>query len=695
MSVDPQLSDTQQIVLSILPIPSAIISILGSSAIIYLAKERRKIQNWTPYTRLLVAMSFCDIVFSLNVGFSTFLRPRETSYRIWAFGNDATCSYIGFINQASSAGAICYNGMLSFYFLLTARYGMKNSKISRWIEPLMHLVALGFAIGTALVGAVVDIYGEKAGAMSCWMSRDSKEGTSGATETAENDMGYDIIGTVFFAMPVLAVFVCLIINNVVIYLFVRRHVRKHPSQEIEDSISSDVDVSFVESFDRFTLSTGSSEGSSRVPSCTKKTSRRESKNKDNRSKRKIASQSQRLQLVCSQAFLFVMAFVVCNAWNTLMGVLPGSDLKDIELMVKYYPLAVLQSALLPLQGLFNMIIFLRPKYLKLRLRFPREGRFWTVRRIFLGDELRPTVRDGYKLDAQSGANRRNEPRSEADAPVGDMGTSMMAQLRLPRNMISSLTASEGDFEDVADGLGEDERWRDANLQVSQRASSDLASGLNRLTTLEAISELSETVFDLTPYQANGSHLSVISAGLLVPTEPSESRWKGAETMSEPVTSPKPLSGVEGSADDLGDSEIRATCMTDSRSEVPMEHKSDSLDVPMQVPLRRTSGDVARRPRRTDDSRMKGPRRKPDAPDLPMQVPRRTSDSLKVSDTPISVPKRTSDSSIDSPPSSTDALSSKKLPFLHVGSRGKKVSDVPLSLPQRFTSLPPSEVEEEC
>ncbi|CAJ1941051.1 unnamed protein product [Cylindrotheca closterium] len=535
---------------------------------------------------------------------------------------------------------------------------MKNSKISRRIEPMMHLVALGFAIGTAIVGAVVDIYGEKAGAMSCWMSRDSKEGTSGSKETAESAMVYDIIGTVFFALPVLAVFICLVINNVVIYLFVRRHIRKHPSQETEDSTPGDVDVSFAESSD-------SSKGSSRIANSTKKTSRRESKNKDNISKRKIASQSQRLQLVCSQAFLFVMAFMVCNAWNSLMGILPGSDLKDIELMVKYYPLAVLQAALLPLQGLFNVIIFLRPKYLKLRLSFPREGRFWTVRRIFLGDKLRPTVCDGYKLDAQSVTNRGDEPRSEADAPVGDTGTSRMAQSRLPHNMISSLTGSEGNFDDDSDILDEDDRWHDVSPQGNQNSPACFASSRNRTSSLGAISELSESVFDLTPYQANGSHLSVASAGMPAPTESSESRWKDGST-SAPVTAPpRPaLSTVESSEDDLLDGIERRSLKTDSRMEVPRRKCDASVDMPIQVPIR-------------------------------------TSDVLKVSnDSPISVPKRTSDTPVDPPTLSYSSgsddpsvLDPEKLTRRDIGPRRKMAYDMPLARPSRFVSLPHSEVED--
>jgi hypothetical protein len=105
-------SIAQEQALAILPIPSAILSILGSSIIIYIAVSSRKQRKWTPYTRLLFVMSVFDIISSAILSVATFLRPRETSPRLWSFGNDATCSAVGFLNQFSVT-SICYNGMLS------------------------------------------------------------------------------------------------------------------------------------------------------------------------------------------------------------------------------------------------------------------------------------------------------------------------------------------------------------------------------------------------------------------------------------------------------------------------------------------------------------------------------------------------------------------------------------------------------
>ncbi|CAJ1941049.1 unnamed protein product [Cylindrotheca closterium] len=595
------------------------------------------------------------------MGMVTFLRPRETSNRIWAFGNDTTCTYGAFMVQATTAG-IWYQGMLSIYFLLTTRYGMKNATIAKRIELFMHIVAIGYPLCTAIAGAAMGIYGERAGGASCYV-RNYDYSSAKPFELQERNIQRSKVIIIFVGIPMVGVALCLAFTQLSIYWFVRTHTRKFSIQEKEDSTPSNkVNISFGCS-GRYMEDL--SQESSSVPS---------SKNvpPSNKYKKKNKKQSQRLQLVCSQALLFVISFFLCNVWNLVIIGLQASvktRADEMEKMVEDFPVLVIQTMMLPIQGFFNCLIFCRPKYLMLRQEFPYEGKRWAVKRIFLGDKLPPTDGAGRCMVGtlvDIVAQQKDLSQSEAaDTPVGDTLTSnSVPPARLPRNMLSSLTASYGDFDDDSDVLDEDGRWHDVSPQGNQNSPACFASSRNRTSSLGAISELSESVFDLTPYQANGSHLSVASAGMPAPTEPSESRWKDGST-SAPVTAPpRPaLSTVESSEDDLLDGIERRSLKTDSRMEVP--------------------------------------RRKCDASaDMPIQVPRRTSDVLKVSnDSPISVPKRTSDTPVDPPTRSYSSgsddplvLHSEKLTSRHNRLRRKMASDVPLARPSRFVSLPPSEVE---
>lgn len=352
MSAYPQLSDTQQIVLNIVPIPSAIISIVGSIAVIHVAKERQKVKRWTPYTRLLVAMSVCDIISSLSLGVAAFLRPRDTSYRIWAFGNDATCSFVAFVNQATTAGG-WYQGMLSVYFLLTVRYGMKNAAIARRVEPLMHLLALGFPIGTAIAGSVMGVYGERAAGSSCYVSSYNDTDCASDAWYAQGKISERAaVVYIFYCIPVFLLALCLTYTQLSIYFFVRINTRRHLSQEnengrkSEDSISSNVDAVSL-GWRQSVLPMNTSQGSSIIPSSTAPSN---SQNKKKKSTSTLTKQELRLQLVCSQAFLFVMSFVTCNIWNlVLVGLQRSSRTRadEMTVLVKYYPVVVIQAMLLP------------------------------------------------------------------------------------------------------------------------------------------------------------------------------------------------------------------------------------------------------------------------------------------------------------------------------------------------------------
>lgn len=168
------LSALQDQILSIVPIPAALLSIFGSVSIILMnCRNRRKSRNhnyWTPYNRLLIAMSSCDIIYSATLAISVFLLPQETSRRLYAGGNDASCSAIGFLIQFSNS-TILYNIMMSFYFLFLARFGMKNDTIARFIEPVMHILSLGYPLVTGIVGLVMGVYSEPELSLNyCWVN---------------------------------------------------------------------------------------------------------------------------------------------------------------------------------------------------------------------------------------------------------------------------------------------------------------------------------------------------------------------------------------------------------------------------------------------------------------------------------------------------------------------------------------------
>jgi hypothetical protein len=105
-------------------------------------------------------------------------------------------------------------------------------------------------------------------------------------------------------------------------------------------------------------------------------------------------QARRLRLVSSQAVLFVVCFLISNVWTVFTGLLEdqGNSLEaDLTMLVRTFPIFVLQAIFSPLQGFLNMMVFIRPKYLKFRHLHQEESRFWVVKRSVFGEEVEPTT----------------------------------------------------------------------------------------------------------------------------------------------------------------------------------------------------------------------------------------------------------------------------------------------------------------
>lgn len=105
---DPNMStltDDQESLMSILGAISGSLSILGSSIIVYRVYKNRK--NTSPYDRIMLGLSLCDIVSSFAFGLGPSLLPSVTSTRSWAKGNVTTCNFLGFLTQFSFCAVWC------------------------------------------------------------------------------------------------------------------------------------------------------------------------------------------------------------------------------------------------------------------------------------------------------------------------------------------------------------------------------------------------------------------------------------------------------------------------------------------------------------------------------------------------------------------------------------------------------------
>jgi len=176
----------KSMVLAILPKFSGLLSFLGSSYIfqdvlrhIVTERQRRHHHNHHHfshgkekvgvYHRLILGLSVCDLVASIVIMVGTWAIPKEYVGTYMASGTIGTCTVVGIMNELGNMGAPIYNASLCIHYVLVILMGMSEEKIaSKGIEWYLHIVPVTFAVVFATLGFIFKLYN---GAGSwCWFA---------------------------------------------------------------------------------------------------------------------------------------------------------------------------------------------------------------------------------------------------------------------------------------------------------------------------------------------------------------------------------------------------------------------------------------------------------------------------------------------------------------------------------------------
>ena len=60
--------------------------------------------------------------------------------------------------------------IIKFYYLLIVCLGVKRDNFAKRYEPYWHIISLGYFIGTATLGIIIDLYSEVKFAQGCWIA---------------------------------------------------------------------------------------------------------------------------------------------------------------------------------------------------------------------------------------------------------------------------------------------------------------------------------------------------------------------------------------------------------------------------------------------------------------------------------------------------------------------------------------------
>lgn len=326
------LSDSQEIAISLLLLISMLLSVLGSSTIIFkIFKSRKKLMA---YERIMLCLSFSDILASLSFALTPFLMPEGLS--VWSVGNQTTCSALGFLTQLGFA-VIGNNLILSIYFLLTIKFGVKKDQFAKRFEKPLLIFNATYFFTTAIVGLIIGLYSPVDIGFGCWVN----DWPKGCTQTG-NCLSQNI-GLVYLGAPTLLTFFALLINNVTIYIHVRKTFHKltppaNVGMTAEEALAA-------------------------------------------RNHRRFLQEDKQIRLVATQGFLYVVSFIVCYTASIILRIIEAQTYNPDDAQV--YPLLVIAAFTLPLQGFFNMLVYNRVPFLRIREAFPQMNRFQAFRKACL------------------------------------------------------------------------------------------------------------------------------------------------------------------------------------------------------------------------------------------------------------------------------------------------------------------------
>mmetsp|Transcript_18052 Transcript_18052/g.26815 ORF Transcript_18052/g.26815 Transcript_18052/m.26815 type:complete len:510 (-) Transcript_18052:272-1801(-) len=134
----------------IIPTVTGTISFLSSSTIIYII-ARSKSGIKTAYHRIILGLSIADCLTSLAVALTTIPMPKDVIYpfALASYGNVATCEAQGLIYIVGNVACFSMNGILNIYYLCSLRFNMKEHTFRNYLEIPLYILMLALSIGVS------------------------------------------------------------------------------------------------------------------------------------------------------------------------------------------------------------------------------------------------------------------------------------------------------------------------------------------------------------------------------------------------------------------------------------------------------------------------------------------------------------------------------------------------------------------
>ena len=308
VGVKDKMYSWQDKVLAIVPKFTGSISFIFSLYIVQHVARSSKRQKRI-YHRLLLGMSSHDMIGSF-FSFILSTTPMPVGTAFGAVGTLQTCTVAAFFGQAANVSALLYHASLATFYLLMIVHGWKQTRLNK-IEWILHAVPILVGWSLATAGLALKIYAPAN--WTCWIGpypSDCKDSRNYGSVEANCIRGnnYFIYRFAFSYALIWSTVAYMIVTMGFIYHTVLQNERANEKYH----------------------------------------------------HRGLARSRSKSRRIANQALFYVGAMILTYMFGTLTRVLQKTQGKT------YFPMIFLMAIFLPLQGFFNCLTYLRPRYLSYR-----------------------------------------------------------------------------------------------------------------------------------------------------------------------------------------------------------------------------------------------------------------------------------------------------------------------------------------
>jgi hypothetical protein len=211
----------QEQAIAIIPKISASFGIPSAIFIISEIITAHKKKEGNPILRAILGVSIFEFLNGIGWFLSTWAVP-EGSFA-FAAGNQASCSFQGFLLQLV-VGAPLYNCALAYFFFLVVKFEMSSEDLAK-TEKYVHGFIMTFAVGSSILLLILEKYNHIG--TVCWIQGSPPSCGNSSFQASEDNIPCDrgdwawLYGIAFFYVPLYLCIVLIMGFNASIYTKLR------------------------------------------------------------------------------------------------------------------------------------------------------------------------------------------------------------------------------------------------------------------------------------------------------------------------------------------------------------------------------------------------------------------------------------------------------------------------------------------